>query len=470
MASKKNDKGCNEYAGMSRRNFLGISGTTAAALGLPAWFPKMAFSQTGPCPPCTLIKFFARGGWDGLTICPPYADPYYQNTLRPVPNPGVNNDTLGYAAPSAGSVFSCLDLDGYFGLPTAFSNLYNNAWNVTTPQLAFAHATGYTNNHSYSHFVGQYQLEVGKPNPTASLVEGWLGRHLQTRMTASGCTDPLIRGLAYGVAKQRSIVGGTDCIAAPDPTNYSLDGSSATMNFRLDALRDMYVAEGMFDDIAEQTIDTILQLSTVNFAGYSSAGSMPYPSHPLGQTFKTIAAIMIAGQTNPNLGVEVFGVDYGSWDHHSAQDPHDQFTASGEGKMHRTMREVDEAFTAFYLDMQARMVNDYLIYAMSEFGRTNKENGGAGTDHAKGGAMMFLGPRVNGGQVYRQGWAPGNLNNMVSGNDNNDLNITTDVRDIATELIDKCLDNVANVNNNTIFPADPLWTPPTPANYPGLFN
>lgn len=469
MTSKKKDKGCNEFSKMSRRNFMGISGGMAAALGLPSFFPEMAFSQAGSCPPCTMIKFFGRGGWDGLTICPPYADSYYQNTLRPVPNPGTNTDTLGYDLPTAGSVYSCLDLDGYFGLASAFPLLHANAWSTATPHLAIAHATGYNHSHSYSHFVGQYQLEVGLPNPPSSLVEGWIGRHLATRQTATGCVDPLIRSLSYGVAQQRSLIGGVDGIAAPDPANYDLEGSMSTVNFRMDALRDMYVAEGMFDEVAEQTIDTILQLNTVNFTGYASAGAIPYPSHQLGQTFKTIAAIMVASQTNANLGVECFGVDYGSWDHHSAQDPHNQFTTGGTGKMYLKMTETDEAFTAFYLDMQARGLSDYVIYGMSEFGRTNKENGGMGTDHAKGNAMIFLGPRVNGGTVYRQGWAPGNLVNMVSGNDNNDLNITTDVRDIATEFIDKCMNNLANIN--TIFPNDmPNWSPPTPANYLGIFN
>jgi len=459
MASKKNEKGCPEFTRMSRRNFLGISAASAAAMGLPSWFPQMAFSQTGSCPPCTVIMFFGRGGWDGLSICPPWNDGYYQTT-RPVPNPGVNNDTLGFADPNGTSQYKCLDLDGYFGLASAFPLLHQHGWG--NMDLALVHAAGYTSNHSYSHFVGQHQLEVGQPNPPVSLVSGWLGRHLETRSTAMGCNDPIVRGLGYGVAKQRSIFGGTDCLATPDPTNYNLDGSSSTVNFRLDALRDMYVAEGVFDDIAEQTIDTILQLNTVNFTGYTSSHAMGYPTHNLGNTFKTIATIIDAGQSNGNLGVEVFAVDYGSWDTHSNQDPHDMFTSGGEGRMHRKMREVDEAFTSFYLDMIGKGYNDFVVYGMSEFGRTNKENGNAGTDHAKGNAMMMLGPRVNGGQVFAN-WDPMGMVNMVEGNDLNDLKITTDVRLVAAELIDKCLDNATNLND--IFPGGYM-----PGTYLNIFN
>lgn len=462
MTSRDKEKGCSEFKSMSRRNFLGLSGAGIAAMGLPSWFPQMAFSQTASCPPCTVIMLFGRGGWDGLSICPPWSDGYYQ-TIRPVPNPPLNSDTLGFDAPTSSSVYKCLDLDGYWGLASAFPLLHQHPW--ANNDFAVAHATGYTSNHSYSHFVGQYQLEVGQPNPPISLVEGWLARHLQSRTLPTGCNNPIIRGLGYGVGKQRSIFGGTDCIAAPDPTNYNLQGSPATLNFRLDALRDMYVAEGIFDDVAQATVNTILQLNTVNFAGYTSSNGMGYPNHNLGQSFKTIAAIMDASQSNQNLGVEVFAVDYGSWDHHTDQDPHNQFTPGGEGKMHRRMREMDEALTSFYLDLQGKGYNNYVVYGMSEFGRTNKENGGMGTDHAKGNCMLFMGPRVNGGNVYVQNWDPMGLVNMVEGNDLNDLKITTDVRHIATELIDKCLLNIGNIG--TIFPN---YTPPAPANYLNIFN
>ena len=445
--SKKDTSSCNEYKALTRRGFMGISAAAAAAAGLPHWFPQVAFSnETNPqgCPPCTLIKFFGRGGWDGMSMCIPYADSHYQS-IRPVPD-GVNN-TIGFTAPGTG-IYDCNDLDGYFGWHPIMEPL-REAWNDLN--FAFVQAVGYTMNHSYSHFVGQHQLEVGQPSPPSSLSTGWIGRHLDTRATPAGCTDPTLRAIGLNVGKAQSIVGSPDCIATTKPEDYNLEGEATTVNDRITALVDMYNNEGTFATEAGAVQVAINELLLVDFDNYvSSDPANPYPIHTLGNTFKAVAAMIDCG-----IAVEAFTIDYGSWDHHSDQDPHNMFTGGGvEGKFYQKAREMTEALFAFYKDMKAKTYNDYVVFGMTEFGRTAFENGSSGTDHAKGNCMFLMGPPVNGGMVYHPGWTQGNMSALFQ-NDPDDMDILTDIRLIAAEMIDKCMSNAANLS--TIFPG---YTPP----------
>ncbi len=68
---------------------------------------------------------------------------------------------------------------------------------------------------------------------------------------------------------------------------------------------------------------------------------------------------------------------------------------------------------------------------MSEFGRTVKENGNAGTDHGHGNVMMVLGGAVRGGRVYGD-W-PGLEPEQLF--ESRDLAVTTDFRDVLGELV-----------------------------------
>ncbi len=82
---------------------------------------------------------------------------------------------------------------------------------------------------------------------------------------------------------------------------------------------------------------------------------------------------------------------------------------------------------------------------MSEFGRRVSENGSLGTDHGHGSMMMVLGGNVNGGKVHGE-W-PGLSDGQLVGP--GDLAVTTDYRDVLSEILVKRLNNPAI---NEIFP------------------
>ena len=87
----------------------------------------------------------------------------------------------------------------------------------------------------------------------------------------------------------------------------------------------------------------------------------------------------------------ILGLNIGGWDTHTSQ-------GQLYGKHRQLLEDVAMAFQAFYRDMQDQW-DDMVIVTMTEFGRTSKENGSRGTDHAEATAMFVAGGGVKGG-VY----------------------------------------------------------------------
>src|SRR5205085_1015169 len=76
-------------------------------------------------------------------------------------------------------------------------------------------------------------------------------------------------------------------------------------------------------------------------------------------------------------------------------------------------------------------LDDVVVLAMSEFGRTVRENGNSGTDHGHATAMLLLGGPVNGGRVL--GAWPGL--DPASRFEGRDVAVTTDFRDLFAEVL-----------------------------------
>lgn len=74
---------------------------------------------------------------------------------------------------------------------------------------------------------------------------------------------------------------------------------------------------------------------------------------------------------------------------------------------------------------------DVVVLTMSEFGRTARENGNRGTDHGHANVMMVMGGPVKGGKVYGK-W-PGLKRHEL--NEDRDLALTTDFRDVFAEAV-----------------------------------
>lgn len=90
-------------------------------------------------------------------------------------------------------------------------------------------------------------------------------------------------------------------------------------------------------------------------------------------------------------GVRFVTVNYGGWDHHKNIFP----------GLDKKLPEFDQGFAALLRDMHDRgTLQETLVVAMGEFGRTPKLNKDAGRDHwGRAGSLIFAGAGVRAGQV-----------------------------------------------------------------------
>ncbi len=380
---------------------------------LPTWLPRLSFAPVNTAPRGdTLVVVFLRGAADVLNMVVPHGeDAYYQ--LRP---------SLGIARPDDSKTKKeerSVDLDGFFGLHPNMNPLLE-AWQ--SEQLAIIHACG-APDESRSHFKAMELMERGVDDERGP-ASGWIGRHLATLNT--GNSSPL-RAVGMGTRPQRSLSGSVPVSALRSITDFHLGGDLRALQQMRAALETVYAGDILGQDTLS-IMDTLQKLDVQNY----QSPITNYPDSEFGLALKQTAMLIKAG-----VGLEVSAIDLGGWDTHFAQ-------GSSTGIMPNLMKDLAEGLAAFHADM-ADHQNQLTTVTMSEFGRRASENGSLGTDHGHGSMMMVLGGNVYGGKVHGQ-W-PGLEAGQLIGP--GDLAVTTDYRDVLSEILTKRLNNPAT---NEIFP------------------
>jgi uncharacterized protein (DUF1501 family) len=416
--------GCSEYRALERRDFVRTLGRlgAAAVVSAPAWLPKLAFARDENSSRDLIVCVFLRGGADGLSLVVPHGDAGYYRA-RPslaVPRPDDRGSRVA------------VDLDGFFGLApglASFKPIYDAG------QLAIVHAVG-SPDPTRSHFEAQDFMENGTPGDGTTLT-GWLGRHLQDVGTSA---DGPLRGLAASYTIPRSLSGAPATVAVPSIAEYGLVGRPETGDERLGWMSSVY---GQSDEpvrtAAANVTDTIKLIQQVGSSGYTPASGAVYPQGEWGLGLQTIAQLAKA-----DVGLEAACIDLDGWDTHAVQGPL-------TGKLDALCTTLSTGLAAFHADMSDRLDRTTVV-VMSEFGRRVAENGSAGTDHGHGSCMFVLGGNVNGGRVHGD-W-PGLQRDQLD--NERDLAITTDFRDVLSEILEK---RAGNPGPASVFPG---FTPTFP--------
>ena len=118
-----------------------------------------------------------------------------------------------------------------------------------------------------------------------------------------------------------------------------------------------------------------------------------------------------AGRLNENARIAAFSI--GGWDTHVAQ----------PAALNRPVIRLASAITTLKTELGANWSRTMVI-AMTEFGRTARENGSKGTDHGTGGAALLAGGALKGGRIYAD-WPGLSDDDLYKGRD---LTPTEDVR------------------------------------------
>jgi uncharacterized protein (DUF1501 family) len=401
----------------SRRIFLKNAGLAMVGIGAaPAWLQRALYAQDAPGQrKKILVAIFQRGAADGLNIVIPHGEQRYYD-LRPT-----------IAIPKK----DVLDLDGMFGLNPALAPLKPL---FDAKQLAIVHAAG-SPDPTRSHFDAQDYMESGTPGNKGTN-DGWMNRALPP---IHGPASP-VRAVSLGPNLPRSMRGSNSAIAVDNINNFQVKDLVAAK-----ALQSLYrdSHDQVLNGTGKETFDAVSLLQSIQKTPYAPAAGAQYPSGRFGDNMRQIAQLIKA-----NVGVEVAFADIGGWDHHVNELP----------QLTRLLGDFGKGLAAFYQDLGDRM-QDVVVVTMSEFGRTAKENGNRGTDHGHANCMFAMGGGIQGGKVFGKwpGLAPEQLN------ENRDLALTTDFRDVLGEMV---MTHLGNKSLNQVFPGYAGG----PANFRGLLG
>jgi uncharacterized protein (DUF1501 family) len=331
-----------------------------------------------------LVVIILRGAMDGLDVVQPLGD----RDFAPA-RPGLTAGT---------------DLDGFFALHPGLLGLMP-LWQAG--ELGFVHATSTPYRDKRSHFDGQDLLEAGTGTDLApgTQREGWLNRLLQVLPGVQSQT-------AWAIGREAmAVLRGAAPAQAWAPEQDLHISAAATQ-----LLAEVYASDPLFHragmaafDLAEAGIGRGADDPVVDFAVEQLKGS---------------ARIAAFSQTG--------------WDTHRNQ----------AQELARPLEALQRAILRLQAGLGPEVWGKTAVLALTEFGRTLRENGTNGTDHGTGGAMLYAGGAVRGGRVLGR-W-PGLAEAELY--DRRDLLPTSDVRDWAAQALTGLYGLDRAVLEGTVFP------------------
>ncbi|HEV2112343.1 MAG TPA: DUF1501 domain-containing protein [Gammaproteobacteria bacterium] len=402
---------------MDRREFLRhlllASGGLMFSVGTRGWAARLADSASRDGR--RLVVVFLRGAVDGLNVVVPWADDRYYEA-RPT-----------IAIPKPGQASGVTDLDGHFGLHPALASILPLWQNKT---LAFIHASG-SPDPSRSHFEAQAFMETGTPG-VATTPDGWMNRLLGA---LPGPRSPS-EALSLGPTLPRILVGSNSVANLPLGRNADhpipLDRPKVA-----DAFGALYQGDTPVDKAFQQGQRARGEL----MSDLAKDMSDSFNGAPAVDGF-TQDSTRLAELMNRDSGIRLAFLAVGGWDTHVGE-------GSSKGQLSRNLESLGNGLAALAKGL-GPAYQDTAIVVMSEFGRTFRENGNAGTDHGHGNAMWLMGGSVKGGEVYGD-W-PGLADDQLY--QNRDLAVTTDFRQVLASVLGRHL-GLGDAILDQVFPGGP---------------
>ena len=372
---------------MDRRSFLRGAGASIVTFGFA---PRLVWSQAAQHK--VVVSVFQRGAVDGLNMVVPFGEQTYYDSRPNIAIPMPSREGDGRA----------LDLDGFFAFHPAMAPLKPL---FEKERLAVIHAAG-SHDPTRSHFEAQDYMESATPGVKTTR-DGWMNRYLQS---VGGDATPL-RGMSIGRNLPRTLAGRSATLSVGSVAEARLNGPARLY-------RELF--RGETEDIVSEASGELFE--TLDFlAGKRLEDYNPSVDYPNGRF--PVAMRDVAQLIKSDVGLETAFVEIGGWDHHANE-------GGARGQIANRLREFSGGLRAFYDDLGDR-IEDVVVVTMSEFGRTARENGNAGTDHGHGNVMIVLGGPVLGGKVYGD-WPGLEASQLHEGRD---LAITTDFRNVLAEVL-----------------------------------
>lgn len=407
---------------MHRRDFLrntaALSGLALVRVGSHAWATQNPAGSSQ-----RLVVVFLRGAVDGLNVVVPYAEKQYY-AVRP---------SIAIAPPGHGD--GALDLDGRFGLHPQLAPLLP-LWKERS--LAFVHACG-SPDPSRSHFQAQAIMESGAPGVKIT-ADGWLNRALAALPGPRAPTE----AVNFGPTMPRILRGPMPVASLPSAGGGGARTAQMTTAPLVHSAFDaMYSGEDTLSVAYRQGQSAHARLMSELEADMNEAGGGA-PS-PVGFA-QDVESFCKLARKDPTIQVGFFALS--GWDTHVRE-------GGTHGQLANHLRQLGQGLMLFPKGLGADGYARTVILVVSEFGRTARENGNAGTDHGHGNAMWVMGGPVRGGKVYGD-WPTLAVEHL---HDGRDLAVTTDFRTVAGSVLTQHM-KLAPSAVAKVFPGAPAVTMP----------
>jgi uncharacterized protein (DUF1501 family) len=395
---------------LSRRGLLRGSAAFAATFTASSMLPVLPSFAQARDPRFLLV--ILRGGLDGLSAVLPIGDPDFASVRA-----GFLEDLA-----KAGETPK---LDSLFHLNPALKTL---AALYAQKQALIVQATA-TSYRERSHFDGQEILESGLATATHPDT-GWLNRALQQIQAQTHAKEkiavPRELGLSVGPMVPLVMRGPAPVLSwSPQHLAQANDDTVARLMALYEA-RDPVLAEALRRSAVTAKETKALDQSLVNRGAGGQAvlamaeGAARFLSKPDGPRFGTLS------------------VD--GWDTHAEERP-------GTGRLGQLLGTLDRLFEGLHTGLKP-VWSDTVVAVVTEFGRTVRINGSAGTDHGTATVAFLLGGAVKGGRVIAD-W-PGLSDAAL--HEGRDLKPTTDLRAILKGVLVEHLGVDAKAAGSLVFP------------------
>ena len=347
---------------ISRRGFIKGAGAIAVTSIL---FPASSVFASQAAANRTFLVINLGGGIDVLGLLQPNSA-YLQSIARP---------TLFRNMADTNQI---LPINGQLGLHASFSIVKEL---FDAGDAAIVHGVGY-DNMSRSHADAERAFARGVADINSTVKTGWMNRLAATYLNGPFSTFDFSGGhhtLRVGTHRGTSIRSLDDYDFERDGTQSSQENefrraTALSMISDQEFLKAAQIANQESWESVSSSLETIRALSIPS----------GYPNTNMGRQLRNVDTVMALSDAT------LFYTRRSGFDNHANQ----------AGAMVNNLGEIDAALRTFINRRQT--VGDWqntTIAIVSEFGRTNHENGSFGTDHGGAGVCLLLGPGVRGG-VY----------------------------------------------------------------------
>jgi uncharacterized protein (DUF1501 family) len=341
---------------LTRRDFLRRSSLVALAPSAPLFITRTASAAAAKRDDRVLVVVQLDGGNDGINTVVPFADEGYARHRKQL---RLGEDNL-------------VKVNDKLGLHPAMSAMGKL---LEAGKLTIVQGVGYPNP-SRSHFESMAVWHTARRDPREHSGAGWLGRGMDAVKGAAEPSMVFVGGgqLPLALRSRRSVAS-----AMTRPEDFALAAEAKGALPRAGEAKDDLTAF-----VHRMAIDASRTAERMKGLAGKDVGPA-YPSSELAQQLRLAARLIRAG-----AGARVYYTRQPGYDTHAAQ----------YGAHFQLLDALSAGLKAFLDDLTAaKLAERVTVLVFSEFGRTVKENGSAGTDHGTAAPVFLAGGGLKGGVV-----------------------------------------------------------------------